>query len=299
MKAQLQTFITYNSAFIMGDIPADVDLSQIPLAPNPNGDPPNFDGGPNLEPTILVTGIVFIAISSIFVLVRLGTDLKNTRKLHLDDYFCLVGELAGIAYWFILYELQVKHGIAKHSWDIAASTITPSVMKGQSAAQVLTSIANPLVKGSILLFFLRLFGTLRWVRVLCYGLFVATLVLYGAYLIALLSLCIPARGHPWDSVLLARCSKTSPATITIGVCAVIIDLSIFIIPLFIVAGLNLKPERKRALVIVFLAGFLIVITSVVGLAYRAIVSSGAGAGGNSNGSPRVHPDVYHNNSTLF
>lgn len=69
----------------MGDVPPGTDLSLIPLAPNPNGDPPNFDGGPTLQPTILATGIVFIAISLIVVVVRLGTGLKNTRKLHLDD----------------------------------------------------------------------------------------------------------------------------------------------------------------------------------------------------------------------
>lgn len=69
----------------MGDVPPGIDLSQIPLAPNPNGDPPNFDGGPTLEPTILATGIVFIAISLIFVIIRLGTSLKTTGKFRLDD----------------------------------------------------------------------------------------------------------------------------------------------------------------------------------------------------------------------
>lgn len=69
----------------MEGIPPGTDLSQIPLAPNPNGDPPNFDGGANLQLTILATGVVFIVISSAFVIIRLWTSIKNTRKLHLDD----------------------------------------------------------------------------------------------------------------------------------------------------------------------------------------------------------------------
>ncbi|KAI1758506.1 hypothetical protein GGR53DRAFT_516931 [Hypoxylon sp. FL1150] len=249
------------------------DLSLTPLAPNPNGDAPNFEGGATLEPTILATGIAFIAISSIFVFVRLGTNLRNMRRLHSDDYLCLLGEIVGITYWVVLYELQVKHGTAKHSWDIAVSSITPTVMKSQTAVQILTSIANPLVKGSILLFLLRLFGTLRWVRILCHGLFATILALYGAYLVILLSLCIPAPGHAWDSVLLARCSTTGPATIMIGVCGVLVDLAMFLMPLFIVSGLNIRRDKKRGLAIVFLIGFLIVVTSVVGLAYRIIASA--------------------------
>ncbi|KAI0593297.1 hypothetical protein F4775DRAFT_578496 [Biscogniauxia sp. FL1348] len=258
----------------MADVPPGTDLSQIPLAPNPNGDPPNFDGGATLQLEILATGIVFITISLIFVIVRLGTSLKSTRKLHLDDYFCLLGELAGVAYWFVFYELQVKQGIAKHSWDIPVSIITPTLIKGQSAARVLASVASVLVKSSILLFFVRLFGTLRWVRIFCYGLLVATLVLYGAYLVALLSLCIPARGQPWDSTLITRCATALPGTITISVFAVIIDTAMFIMPFFIIAGLHTRADKKKGLAIVFLFGFLIVVTSVVVLAYRVSISSG-------------------------
>lgn len=129
-------------------------------------------------------------------------------------------------------------------------------LQGQSAVQVLGSVAHTLVKGAILLFFIRLFGTLRWIRVSCYGLLISTLVLYGAYLIALLCLCIPARGHAWDSVLLDRCSTTAPATIMIGVCGMIIDMAMFIIPFFIIAGLHAKRRQKKGLIIVFLIGFL-------------------------------------------
>jgi hypothetical protein len=86
------------------DVPPGVDLSQIPLAPNPSGDPPNFNGGPNLASTILATGITFMTISLIFVIIRLATGWNHTKKIHLDDYCCLLGELAGMAYWFVLYE---------------------------------------------------------------------------------------------------------------------------------------------------------------------------------------------------
>ncbi|KAK8133604.1 hypothetical protein PG984_005616 [Apiospora sp. TS-2023a] len=240
----------------MDAIPPGVDLSQVPLAPNPSGAGPNFHSGSDLAPTILATGVAFMIVSLIFVVIRLVSGWKHTQRIHLDDYFCVLGELASIAYWFVLYELQVKFGTAKHTWDIAASTITPTVMKGQTAAQILTSIANPLVKGSILLFLVRLFGTLRWVRVFCYTLLAATVVLYGAYMISLLSFCIPVRGAQWDSALIVTCRKTTAATLAIGVCAVVIDTAIFVMPFLIVAKLHVQPSRKRGLAAVFLFGFL-------------------------------------------
>ena len=61
------------------------NLADIPIAPNPNGDPPNFDGGPTLQPTILATGIAFMTISLFVLLLRLYTNYKVTRKLNPDD----------------------------------------------------------------------------------------------------------------------------------------------------------------------------------------------------------------------
>lgn len=61
------------------------DLSAIPLSVNPNGDPPNFAHGASLQPAVLASGIVFITVSILFVLIRVGTSLYNSRKLFLDD----------------------------------------------------------------------------------------------------------------------------------------------------------------------------------------------------------------------
>jgi len=69
----------------MSASPPGFDPYNTPLAPNPNGDPPNFDGGPSLKSRVLGTGIVFIPISVVFVSLRVYTGLKKSRKLFLDD----------------------------------------------------------------------------------------------------------------------------------------------------------------------------------------------------------------------
>jgi hypothetical protein len=69
----------------MSAFPPGFDPYNTPLAPNPNGDAPNFDGGPSLKPHLLGTGIIFIPISVVFAFLRVYTGLKKTRKLFADD----------------------------------------------------------------------------------------------------------------------------------------------------------------------------------------------------------------------
>lgn len=62
-----------------------MDPSKIPLAPNPNGDPPNFNGGPNLETTILATGMLLVLFSASAVAIRFYTGFNLSQKYFIDD----------------------------------------------------------------------------------------------------------------------------------------------------------------------------------------------------------------------
>ncbi|KXX83138.1 hypothetical protein MMYC01_200360 [Madurella mycetomatis] len=255
----------------MDQPPPGIDPSNIPLAPNPNGDPPNFNSPESLQTTVLATGIAFILVSGICVVLRLYTGLKKSRKLFADDYFCVAGEIVGIAQWAVQYTMMT-HGLGRHSWDIPATALTLPVMKLQLASQMLAAGTHFAVKAALALFFIRVFGTLRWVRITCYSLLVLTLLSYASYEVIILIFCIPRSGEAWDHLIVARCTTGAPSTIAVGVCSVVADLVLFVMPFPIIAGLSLNPQKKRALGIVFLIGFLVVVTSVVGLAYRVIVA---------------------------
>lgn len=69
----------------MDSLPPNIDPSRIPIALNPNGDPPNFVDPPSLAHFISAVGMTLIVISALFVIVRLATNLKHTGKLGLDD----------------------------------------------------------------------------------------------------------------------------------------------------------------------------------------------------------------------
>lgn len=66
-------------------LPPGMDLSAIPLMPNPSGGPPDFEGGPSLRNAELITGIALMAVSGTLLVFRIATNLKISRKLGLDD----------------------------------------------------------------------------------------------------------------------------------------------------------------------------------------------------------------------
>lgn len=61
------------------------DLSQIPLASNPNGTPPNFINPPSLITAVRSVGITLNVISLILVLLRVVIYHRVKRPFGMDD----------------------------------------------------------------------------------------------------------------------------------------------------------------------------------------------------------------------
>jgi hypothetical protein len=69
----------------MSGLPPGVDPSQVPLAANPSGAPPNFVDPPSLIVAVQVVGIVLAVISLILVTSRLVLGYRLKRPFGLDD----------------------------------------------------------------------------------------------------------------------------------------------------------------------------------------------------------------------
>ncbi|KAK3386439.1 hypothetical protein B0H63DRAFT_382847, partial [Podospora didyma] len=250
-----------------------LDFTKIPIAHNPSGAPPNFQYGPSLQPAILGSGVTLMSIAIVFVTIRLYTGIKKAGKLFADDYLCLVALVFELTQWFVFYP-ALNQGMGKHTWDIPVSAVSEDVLKRQISTQMINCAAFFPAKGAILVFFLRVFGRLRWVRITCYVLLVLIVIAYGTPEVAWLARCIPHQGQKWDNTVLQRCESVQGIFIMTGVCSVALDLAIFIIPLPIIHSLKLDKQKKRGLAVVFMFGFLVLAASTVGLAYRIILYRG-------------------------
>jgi hypothetical protein len=66
-------------------LPAGLDLSNIPLAANPNGWPPNFEHGSSLRPLVIGLDVMMIVVSAVFVGIRTWVNCRQLSKIMLDD----------------------------------------------------------------------------------------------------------------------------------------------------------------------------------------------------------------------
>ena len=66
-------------------LPPDVDLCQIPIAPDPSGGPPNFVDPETNAMVLPAVAIPFAAASLVMVTIRLVTNAKMVGKLKVDD----------------------------------------------------------------------------------------------------------------------------------------------------------------------------------------------------------------------
>lgn len=111
-------------------------------------------------------------------------------------------------------------------------------------------------KAAILALYIRIFGTVRWLRLVSYGLIIFMFLFYWSNIVIASIYCIPRNGAPWDVSALGSCSSQGALFIANGVFGVVADLVLFILPFPVIYGLQLGRRKKIGLWIVFLAGVL-------------------------------------------
>lgn len=72
----------------MDALPPGIDPSQVPLAKNPSGAPPNFVDPPSLLIAVQSVGIILAAISLMLVISRFILGHRLKRPFGLDDRTC-------------------------------------------------------------------------------------------------------------------------------------------------------------------------------------------------------------------
>ncbi|KAK7926926.1 hypothetical protein PG985_003924 [Apiospora marii] len=131
---------------------------------------------------------------------------------------------------------------------------------------VLHRICNSLIKVAFLLFYLRLFGPVRQVRIMVWiGLgLVATFCI--VYIIIELATCIPRPSDHdgfLDDVFFERCFAFAPKILLAGCYfGVIMDFYILLLPLSQLKGLGLPKKRKIGISFIFLTGLIYIEVSM-------------------------------------
>ncbi|CAF9907976.1 MAG: hypothetical protein HETSPECPRED_007954 [Heterodermia speciosa] len=223
------------------------DLSQIPAGRPPAGTLPNFIDPVTLKAPVVALNVVFLALATVFVGLRLYTRKFLSRMLGWDDF--------------------VNHGLGKHVWDIRAISLTHDVAHVFDALGPTYGLVIFLVKLSVLLLFFHLFSVHQTMRNLIYlgiGFQAVCSAVKVGYDLAALVQCV-------DAADLQRsvCVNTWIITIFNGSVNVLTDIYILVLPIVMVLQLQLSPRRRIGVVSIFVVGFLAVIASLARLVLTA------------------------------
>ncbi|KAM3070163.1 hypothetical protein ACMFMG_003799 [Clarireedia jacksonii] len=127
-------------------------------------------------------------------------------------------------------------------------------------------IAIFLVKTSIILFYVRLFGSSRKFRIVAWAVWIYTLLwAIGAWFATTFE-CTPVN-YFWDKRVKGHCVNNLLSTIGVpnGVLAIVGDLFILCMPIPMILRLQMNRRRKIALIALMLCGLFVVCTSIVRL----------------------------------
>ncbi|OAL55015.1 hypothetical protein IQ07DRAFT_559534 [Pyrenochaeta sp. DS3sAY3a] len=252
---------------------SQMDLSQIPLAPNPSGAPPNFIDPPTLIDSAFGTGVALIVVAGVLLALRLGTNVKLAKRVCLDDILCICAFAGTIAYWY-LNLLNSEQGLARHMWDIPLSTFTIAVMQRQTAIMFLAAFTQWAAKSAILALYIRIFGSITWLRRTAWTAIVVIGLFFSLNIVAAGAYCVPRKGEAWGGASFARCSSSAWIHVVVGVFAVLADILLLTLPFPVVMNLRISVVKKITLGFVFGTGIILVVLSVVSLWLRVIIFQG-------------------------
>jgi hypothetical protein len=130
------------------------------------------------------------------------------------------------------------------------------VVKIEAAIQIIIAPTIWAAKSAILALYIRLFGSVRWLRVTCYVWIALMALFYGSNIVIAVVYCIPHKGESWDGNSFQRCSKSAWSAVVIGVFSALADFVILILPFPVILKLKVDSTKRVGLICVFLTGLL-------------------------------------------
>ncbi|KAI2471076.1 hypothetical protein F4781DRAFT_141846 [Annulohypoxylon bovei var. microspora] len=251
----------------MDSLPPGVDLCKLPSADPPEGEISNLENPYSLAPIMIAVATIVTAWALLFVAVRVWV---NRRNLKVTDYFIIIGTVWDVAFTGIILS-QLR--FARHQWNVPVCWLTGQYMKAQIIF-LITALFSfiGLCKAAILLMYLQLFSISRGMRIAIWIGLVFDFLIYIPSIPMAAIYEAPRIGQSWDDMLILITQRQDsilvPYGVATGVASVLLDFYIFILPLPIIARLNLSRSKKIQISLVFMTALLGVAASVIALVYR-------------------------------
>ncbi|KAL3262299.1 hypothetical protein ABHI18_002887 [Aspergillus niger] len=200
----------------------------------------------------LPVGIVFLCLATVTVALRLYTRLRLVRKPGWDDLL-IVLSLATDVVFFAFLVIEIQNGLAENEADLA-----PEVVRRQLKALWITiplyNLTLTLTKLSLIFLYRRLFPTHTY-RILLILTLIFVIITGLWMVLSTLLFCIPINAF-WDTSIPHTCLPEDVVWCLNAAFQITTDLILVVLPLPILANLNLPKRQKAALLVIFALGFL-------------------------------------------
>ncbi|KAJ3526236.1 hypothetical protein NM208_g11291 [Fusarium decemcellulare] len=185
---------------------------------------------------------------------------KAKAKLARDDYL-LLAALAFAIGTAVLCIVSIPYGGGKHLWVLTFDDFT-TLWKMTYAFVLIYATCVSLTKASILLFYRRVFGTSRPFYVCLFF----VIGYWVAIITAWFSGCRPA-SYFWEQFTNPEakgyCMNTSLFYFVNGICAMLIDVAILMVPLPTIYKLQMPLGQKLAVCGILLLGAFVCVASII------------------------------------
>jgi hypothetical protein len=111
-------------------------------------------------------------------------------------------------------------------------------------------------KVAILSLYLRLFGSVKWMRWCCWFGIIFSGLVYWPILPVYIVYQFPYGDEKWDTVLLSKNQHTFVPGLLVGAFNVVSDLYLLLLPLPVIASLKLSLAKRISLGAVFMTGIM-------------------------------------------
>ncbi|KAI9151612.1 hypothetical protein HJFPF1_08819 [Paramyrothecium foliicola] len=230
-------------------------------------DPINAVRDPNqpaeAAPLTIVT-ILSFSLATVFMAIRIYARQGLVGRLSLDDYVMILAFICdGLMVGFTLNMLN--YGMGKHFWNVPVSDLYPHFNLSNMLAAIFFCAATGLAKGSILLFYLRIFPA-KAAQVAVWSAFAFTISYSLVSVLVNIFACDPIKAS-WDfeAAATAKCINRPVFYFAQAGLGIFADVITVVIPIPWLKTLKLPTRQKVGVAIMLTMGAFVCIVSGVRL----------------------------------
>ncbi|KAL6249830.1 hypothetical protein RBB50_003686 [Rhinocladiella similis] len=218
----------------------------------------------SLQGELKTLNICFIAVTSVFIGIRLIVRAFVVKHVAADDYLMVAAGLFATAFSAMAI-VGVRYGLGDHVWDLPQDAdLVEKIKKTVQTlwiCQVMYVTALMLVKISIVVSYIRVFPTPTFRRIM-YALSAAILSVWLCSILVTIFQCKPVEGA-WDFTLPRNCLPIDRFYYFSTAFSIFTDFLLCILPLPVFWRLNLPRRQKYVVSLLFAIGLFATVASAL------------------------------------